>query len=292
MRLVLALLFICDLRSAVAVFINNDFGDVEIGESFNITWTASTPSPVNLTLVGDSDFKNPGVLHEINRIAASTSGSSFQWIPSRDLNLSITYAMQLVDGAGDVELSQAFKLVDRGESASVTSSPSSTASAITTSIPGSSASAVTAASTQTNPPSQPQAEASSPASTATSSSQTSANIRIAVSMTIVTFLILVVVALIFYEHGKRVASRNQDSESASSSAYDPSDRGNGSDGLQLFEGFHAKEPDIASANCALGKDIPPDAGRVAVIEGVGLGIETQEERRKKMKSLQSIYELG
>lgn len=111
-------------------------------------------------------------------------------------------------------------------------------------------------------------------------------------MTIVTFLILIAVALIFYEHGKRVASRSRDTESASSSAYDPSDRGNGSDGLQLYEGSHAKESDLVLVDCASCKSRPQDGGESCLNEGVGLGIETQEERKKKFKSLQSIYELG
>jgi len=111
-------------------------------------------------------------------------------------------------------------------------------------------------------------------------------------MTIVTLLILVVVAIIFYEHGKRVAARAQDPETACISAYDASDRGNGSDGLQLFEGFQAKESNGVSKTCVSCRSLPEDGGEMCLDEGVGLGIDTQEERRKKMRSLQSVYELG
>ena len=111
-------------------------------------------------------------------------------------------------------------------------------------------------------------------------------------MTIVTLLILVVVAIIFYEHGKRVAARAQDPETAYISAYDASDRGNGSDGLQLFEGFQAKESDGVSKICVSCRSLAEDGGEMCLDEGVGLGIDTQEERRKKMRSLQSVYELG
>ena len=69
MRLVQAFLFICTFQFVVAGFVNSEFGDVEVEEPFNITWTASTPGPVKLTLVGDSDPQNPGVLHEISRVA-------------------------------------------------------------------------------------------------------------------------------------------------------------------------------------------------------------------------------
>ena len=82
MRLVQAFLVICTFRVAVAGFVNSELGDVEIGEPFNNTWTASTPNPVKLTLVGDSDPQNPGVLHEISRLAgelplAVTPGAQF-----------------------------------------------------------------------------------------------------------------------------------------------------------------------------------------------------------------------
>lgn len=110
-------------------------------------------------------------------------------------------------------------------------------------------------------------------------------------MTIVTLLILVVVAIIFYEHGKRAAARTQDTETACTSAYDASDRGNGSDGLQLFEGFQAKESDGISVACLSCESHTQDGTVQGLEEGVGLGIDTQEERRKKMKSLHSIYEL-
>lgn len=69
MRLVQAFFFICTFRFASAGFVNSEFGVVKVGEPFNITWTVSTPSPVKLTLVGDSDPQNPGVLHEISRVA-------------------------------------------------------------------------------------------------------------------------------------------------------------------------------------------------------------------------------
>ena len=111
-------------------------------------------------------------------------------------------------------------------------------------------------------------------------------------MTIVTLLILIVVAIIFYEHGKRVAARARDPETAGNTNYDASDRGNGSDGLQLFEGFQAKERDGVLSTCASWKSLTQEGRGLGLDEGVGLGIDTQEERRKKIKSLRSIYELG
>ncbi|KAG4438188.1 hypothetical protein IFR05_006312 [Cadophora sp. M221] len=281
MQLVLAFFFICALQNIAAAFINDDFGDLEIGKPFNVSWDASTPSPVTVSLLSNSDPSKPNVL-DITNIPTTGSGNSFEWTPVPPLETNLAYIMRLLDGAGEEQLSKQFKL----SSSTSTSSPSST---------NPPASVVTSTSTQTTPPTSPsqlQTPSSSYTPTPTPKSQSLANTRIAVSMTIVTLLILVVVALIFYERGKRVASRNQDSESGHNASFDPADRGDGSDGLQLFEGFHTKDPEVVSVNCSTCSGSALDDGGQGVEEGVGLGIVSQEARQKKMKSMRSIYELG
>ncbi|KAH6718591.1 hypothetical protein BKA61DRAFT_260642 [Leptodontidium sp. MPI-SDFR-AT-0119] len=294
MRLVLAFFFTCALQYAAAAFIDDDFGDLEIGQPFTVSWDASTPNPINLSLLSNSDPAKPNVLNIAN-IAVIGSGNFFQWEPAPSLETNLAYVMRLLDGAGGEQLSKQFKLVTRAESSSSTSSSSSSTSTSSPSSTTSPASLVTSTSTQTTSPTSPsqlQTPSSSPTSAPTPKSPSSANTRIAVSMTIVTVLILVAVALIFYEHGKRVASRNQDSESGRNPSFDHADRGDGSDGLQLFEGFHTKDPEAVSVNCSTcNGSATEDSGR-DVEEGIGLGIIAQEARQKKMKSMQSIYELG
>lgn len=129
--------------------------------------------------------------------------------------------------------------------------------------------------------------------TADSRSQRTQNTRIAVTMTIVTLLIFAVVALVFYEHGKRVASRNQDHESGIVSGFQDVDRGNGSDGLQLFEGFHSddlKPGNVVQSTCASFKSC--DLNGDVQEEVFGPRTKEEEAKRKKVRSLRSIYELG
>lgn len=184
MRPVLAFLFICFFHpyNTLGAFIDDNFGGLEIGKSFNISWNALTRSPVTLELWGNTDPAKPLQLFNVTTIAVVPSGNSFQWEPASSLQTNITYAMFL-DGAGDRERSQPFTLVSKAESSSSTLSLSSSASTSMSSSTRSSTSPTTTASTRTTPsdlPSQPQSALSSSTtsselstSSATRSSQTS-----------------------------------------------------------------------------------------------------------------------
>ncbi|KAH7336699.1 hypothetical protein BKA65DRAFT_38441 [Rhexocercosporidium sp. MPI-PUGE-AT-0058] len=121
MRQVLAFFFISAFRIIAAAFINDDFGDLEIGKPFNVSWDASTPGPVKLSLLSNSDPTRPNVL-DITSIAIIGSGNSFQWEPASSLETNLAYVMRLIDGAGDEQLSKSFKLVKRLEISSSASS--------------------------------------------------------------------------------------------------------------------------------------------------------------------------
>ncbi len=122
-----------------------------------------------------------------------------------------------------------------------------------------------------------------------SDSQNTAKARIAVAITIVTLLIIILVALIFFEHGKRVAACPQDSKLIK--GFDQGERGMGGsnsvrdENCRLMTGSKAMELDglsVSSVVCASYKASSVERSAT----------EQEEAGKKKVLSMQSIYELG
>ncbi|KAI1802244.1 hypothetical protein F4811DRAFT_530629 [Daldinia bambusicola] len=155
--------------NAVAIT-NSNFNGIEVGKSFEITWSDAV-GPVSLTLKdGPSDN-----LKTVSELTSGETGTSYTWVPSA----SGTFALEINDGT-DVNYSQQFEVSGgsaSGTSASSTVSQTSTSSAhLSSSTVASITSSATLTSSETSsvPTSSSTSSGSSSFVTSTSSGSISA----------------------------------------------------------------------------------------------------------------------
>ncbi|KAL2059735.1 hypothetical protein VTL71DRAFT_10227 [Oculimacula yallundae] len=271
-----------------AAFTNPDFQNAQIGKPFTVTWSSPPPPPISLKLLEHKVLHRPDrtQIAVVGTIANTVSGDpgSYVWTQGEDLKENVTYVVQLLGAGGQEQLSENFKLLGKAVL------PVSTTSMASTSPTSSAINLLASNPTQTPTPSLgshlPKPK-----------TQPNLNVRIAISLTIITILILIVVALIFYERGKRAALQKFDLGSSFGSSFTDRERGDGSDGLQLVEGCQIDGSGRMVADCTTcgsgivvghgesGGDVGED-GQVKVLN------EEEEAKKRKMKSMSSIYELG